>query len=388
MDQETALLPLPERMAKLTETGPGTDMGQLLRTFWHPIAVADQLAPGTARPIRVMCEDLTLYRGQSGKPFLVGGHCPHRRTLLHTGWVLGDEIRCIYHGWKFSGNGRCTEAPAEGPETAARISIPNYPLHEYSGLIFAYMGQGEAPPFELPRKEAFEKQNLIVFGRLQVWPCNWFQMVENSLDAVHVSFVHLAGKVGPFGEAVTASIPSLEYLETEAGIRQIATRSNDNVRTSEWSFPNNNHIITPGRTKTSPWVHRGVWNVPVDDEHTYKVGVYAIPSEGEEIDRATIEHFEKFSDYNPAHHHDELFSGKAWPEDPSLQLTPAQDYVAVRGQGTIADRVNERLGKSDAGIVLLRRIFWREMELLRKGKRTKQWCRLQQSAAHQGRKAS
>lgn len=388
MDQETALLPLPERMAKLTQTGPGTDMGQLLRTFWHPIAVSDQLAPGSARPIRIMCEDLTLYRGESGKPYLIGGHCPHRRTLLHTGWVQGDEIRCIYHGWKFNGSGRCTEAPAEGPETAARLSIPNYPLQEYAGLIFAYMGQGEAPPFELPRKEAFEKQNLIVFGRLQVWPCNWFQMVENSLDAVHVSFVHLAGKVGPFGEAVTASLPSLEYLETEAGIRQIATRSTDNVRISEWSFPNNNHIITPGRTKTSPWVHRGVWNVPVDDHHTYKIGVYAIPSEGDDIDRATIEHFEKYSDYNPADHHNELFAGKAWPEDPSLQLTPAQDYVAVKGQGSIADRVNERLGKSDAGIVLLRRIFWREMDLLRKGKPTKQWRRLQQSAARQGRKAS
>lgn len=388
MDDSIGLLPLQERMAKLTETGPDTDMGRLLRRFWHPIAVGEGLKPGSARPIRVMSEDLTLYRGESGKAYLIGGHCAHRRTQLHTGWVQGEEVRCIYHGWKFDGLGQCTEAPAEEAGTAGKVRIAGYPLHEYGGLIFAYLGAGEAPAFELPRKNAFEQPNLIVFGRLQVWPCNWFQMVENSLDAVHVSFVHLAGKVGPFGEAVTASIPQLEYLETDAGIRQIATRGANNVRISEWSFPNNNHIVTPGRLKTSPWVNRGVWNVPVDDTHTFKIGLYAIPSEGEDIDRETMAHFNKYADYNPAHHHDELFAGTGWPEDPSLQLTPAQDYVAVKGQGSIADRVNERLGKSDAGIVLLRRICWREMDLIRQGKPTKSWKRLEQSEAQQGRRAS
>jgi len=189
--------------------------------------------------------------------------------------------------------------------------------------------------------------------------------------------VHLAGKVGPFGEAVTAAIPKLEYSETDAGIRQVATRSATNVRVSDWSFPNNNHIVTPGRTEDAPWVHRGVWNVPVDDTHTYKVGVYAIQSQGPEQDRATLEHFEKYGDYNPADHHDELFLEKKWPEDPSLQLTPAQDYVAMMGQGLIVDRARERLGKSDSGIMLLRKIFWREMEALREGRPTKAWRRLE-----------
>ncbi|MFM1816971.1 MAG: hypothetical protein RLZ98_3666 [Pseudomonadota bacterium] len=387
MDDTSHQAQLAERLQKLTETGPATDMGRLLRRFWQPIAVSDSLSPGTARAVRVMSEDLTLYRGESGKAYLVGGHCPHRRTLLHTGWVQGDEVRCIYHGWKFDGTGQCTEAPAEGSETASKVAIPGYPLHEYAGLVFAYMGEGAPPEFDLPRKDAFEKPDLIVFGRLQVWPVNWFQMVENSLDAVHVSFVHLAGKVGPFGEAVTANIPKLEYEETEAGIRQIATRGENNVRVSEWSFPNNNHIVTPGRRKDSPWVHRGVWNVPVDDHHTYKIGVYAIPSEGPDIDRETLAHFDKYADYNPADHHDALFAGRGWPEDPSLQLTPAQDYVAVKGQGTVADRLNERLGKSDAGIVLLRRICWREMGLVAAGQPTKSWRRLQRSSAGQTAKA-
>jgi len=366
-----------DKLGLLPQCGPGTPMGDLLRLFWHPIATAASLKTGEAQAIRVMGEDLTLYRGESGRPYLVGGLCPHRLTRLHTGWVQGENIRCIYHGWRFDGAGQCNEAPAEGPQTAARVRIEGYPLTEYCGLIFAYMGKGEVPPFDLPRKPEFEKSGLIVIARKQVWPCNWFQMVENSLDAVHVSFVHLAGKVGPFGEAVTASIPQLEYSETDAGIRQIATRSKSNVRVSDWSFPNSNHIVTPGRSKDSPWVHRGVWNVPVDDTHTMKIGVYAIPSEGPERDQATIDHFAKYGDYNPADHHDTLFVQREWPEDPSLQLTPAQDYVAIRGQGAIADRMHERLGKSDTGIVLLRRLFWREMELMKSGAPTKQWHRLE-----------
>lgn len=367
---------MAERLHRLTETGPDTDMGRLLRSFWQPVAVSQSVKPGTARPLRVMGEDLTLYRGESGRAYLVAGRCAHRLTVLHTGWVQGEEIRCIYHGWKYAGSGQCTEAPAEGAVAAARIVIAAYPVREYCGLVFTYMGGGGPPEFDLPRKDAFERENLIIFSRIQIWPCNWFQMVENSLDAVHVSFVHLAGKVGPFGDAVTAAIPKLEYSETDAGIRQVARRSETNVRVSDWTFPNNNHIVTPGRTKDAAWVHRGVWNVPVDDTHTYKVGVYAIPSAGEDADRATREHFEKYGDYNPADHHDELFFDKLWPDDPSLQLTPAQDYVAIMGQGPIVDRARELLGQSDAGILLLRKIFWREMEAIRSGRPLKEWRRL------------
>lgn len=369
-------MPAADKMALLTQCSRGTPMGNLLRCFWQPVGLSDSVKPGTARPLRVLNEDLTLYRGESGQAHLVGGRCAHRLTMLHTGWVQGEEIRCIYHGWKYDGAGQCKQAPAEGDKTASRVRIAGYPVKEYCGLIFAYLGVGEAPEFDLPRKGEFEKPGLIVFAREQIWPCNWFQMVENSLDAVHVSFVHLAGKVGPFGEAVTGSIPSLVYHETEAGIRQVATRSETNVRISDWSFPNNNHIVTPGRTKDAAWVHRGVWNVPVDETHTLKFGVYAIPSAGTDEDKATAAHFEKYGDYNPADHHDALFLEKLWPEDPSLQLTPAQDYVAIIGQGSVVDRNAERLGKSDAGIVLMRRVFWREMDALQSGAPGKQWSRL------------
>ncbi|HXF34360.1 MAG TPA: Rieske 2Fe-2S domain-containing protein, partial [Candidatus Acidoferrales bacterium] len=101
------------QLGLLTQTGPDSLMGKLLRRFWHPIAVAERLAPGTAQSLRIMCEDLTLYRGESGKAYLVGGRCAHRCTVLHTGWVKDDQIRCMYHGWRYDGDGRCTEMPAE-----------------------------------------------------------------------------------------------------------------------------------------------------------------------------------------------------------------------------------------------------------------------------------
>ena len=131
MTQSLSQLTNAERLALLTQVGPGTDMGRLLRRFWHPVAVAAKTAPGKARAIKVLGEELTLYRGESSAFHLVDGRCPHRRTLLHTGWVQGEEVRCIYHGWKFSGAGQCTEAPAEGAETAAKIRIKAYPVREY-----------------------------------------------------------------------------------------------------------------------------------------------------------------------------------------------------------------------------------------------------------------
>jgi len=369
-----------ERLHHLVQCAPDTPMGKLLRQFWHPIALAGRLKPGSSRGLRALGEDLTLYRGQSEKHYLVAGRCAHRRTFLHTGWVQGEEIRCVYHGWKYDGTGQCTEAPAEGAATAAKIKIAAYPLREYAGMLFAYMGKGEPPNFDLQRKPEFESDDYIVLAREQIWPCNWFQQVENSLDAVHVSFVHHAGIVGSFGEAISQDIPKLEYFETESGIRQIATRSPTNVRVSDWTFPNFNHIITPGRTRDEPWVHRGVWNVPLDDTHTRKYGVFAIPKQNPDDDCEMLEYCNRHLDYSPAEHHEALFERREFPTEPLIELTPAQDYFAIMGQGEIADRVNERLGKSDAGIVLLRRIFWREMDLIAQSRPTKVWRKLEQPA--------
>src|SRR5689334_15344061 len=102
-----------DKLRLLTQTGVDTDMGRLLRRFWQPVALSREVEPGTAAPVMVMGEELTLFRGVSGKAYLVGGTCAHRRTVLHTGWVEGERIRCTYHGWQYDGTGQCTQRPAE-----------------------------------------------------------------------------------------------------------------------------------------------------------------------------------------------------------------------------------------------------------------------------------
>jgi 5,5'-dehydrodivanillate O-demethylase oxygenase subunit len=380
MEQKKRLQQRAQRLKQLVHCGPETDMGKLLRRFWHPIALAREVQPGRSVSTRILGEDLTLYRGDSGRVYAIGARCAHRKTLLHTGWVVGEEIRCMYHGWQYDGHGRCTFRPAEADATPPDITIGGYPTQEYAGLIFAYMGPLPAPPFDLPRKDIFERSDTLYFTRAEPWNCNWLQQVENSLDAVHVSFVHQKGKVGVFGAAVSNAVPDLDYVETDAGIRQIATRGKNNVRISDWTFPNANHIVVPGLQKEDPWIHVGHFVVPNDDEHTTRIIAYAIPSTTPEADRRITDYFAQYGGYNPADHHDALFRANHYPEDPLIQLTSAQDYVAAMGQGVIADRSDEWLGRSDTGIALLRSIFLREMEAVRRGRNPKQWNRLAQPA--------
>jgi len=364
-----------ELLGMLTQTTPGTEMGRLLRQFWHPIALSKDLASGSAVPVKVLGEELTLYRGATGTPHLVAGRCRHRQTLLHTGWVEGDRIRCMYHGWQFAGDGTCTERPAEKEkQPPAACRIPAYAVHEYAGLVFAWLGEGPAPAFDLPRKDCLEAEGVVVVATRESWRINWFQQIENSLDATHVSFVHRALRVASFGDAVTAAIPELSYAETEAGIEQTARRGEDNVRKSNWTFPNNNHVVVPGLGAGDPWIDFVIWMVPADDEYSTRFTLYAFKPQNEEQKQRFLGQFERFGQYNADEHYEELFLQRKGPaEEDVIGLISAQDYLAQRGQGVIADRELELLGRSDLGIVTLRRIFWREMEALRNGQPTKQW---------------
>ncbi len=382
MDQQgnarAANLPLADRLKLLAHTGSGTEMGAFLRRFWQPVFRSHKIAKGEAKGIRIFDEELTIYRGESGQPHLVSGRCPHRRTVLHTGWVEGEDIRCMYHGWKFDQTGKCLERPPEHEVSPpASICIKSYPVREYSGLIFAYMGAGDPRDFELTRKDELEEPNRITLVREETWPCNWLQTVENSLDAAHVSFAHMQGTVGSFGATVSRKVPKLEYLETDAGIRQIATRGPNNVRISDWTFPNNNHILQPPPSPDEPWMDIVLWLVPVSDTVTKRFTLYCRPSVGKAGDDKLLRYFEeKVEGYCSSQFHSDLFDEHKYPDDDFMQLTSAQDYVAQVGQGPIVDRTEENLGTSDAGIVLLRRILWRELLAIREGRPTKQWRKL------------
>ena len=372
-----------QQFKQLTECSRCKPMGRLLRTFWQPVALAESVEAGGAIPLLIMGEELTLYRGDSGALHLVGGRCAHRRTLLHTGWVVGEEIRCIYHGWQFDGKGACVNRPAEANTGMPRTQIPAYPVREYMGLVFAYMGEGEQPEFDLPRKLQLEREGTLVANGRERWDNNWFQQVENSLDAVHVSFVHMALTVGPFGAAVTGAIPELSYEETGSGIRQTAKRSATNVRVSDWTFPNNNHVTVPGLAPEDPWIDVFVWMIPNDEQNTTRFMIYGQqPGASAESRQRFEEYFAKYGKYDPAEHHDELFASREWnnPDDKFVGLTAAQDYLSIRGQARITAREDEILGRSDLGIVTLRKLFFRELALQEAGQPTKAWRKQDEAA--------
>src|SRR5262245_36978088 len=129
----------------LTRVGPGTPMGELLRRYWMPVAGASELDKEPIKPVRLMGEDLVLYRDASGHYGLLDRHCPHRRADLTQGWVERNGIRCSYHGWLMDERGRCIEQPYEdvanpGAASKERCNTKAYPVHETAGLLFAYLG--------------------------------------------------------------------------------------------------------------------------------------------------------------------------------------------------------------------------------------------------------
>ncbi|MGE0652490.1 MAG: Rieske 2Fe-2S domain-containing protein, partial [Alphaproteobacteria bacterium] len=171
--------------ADFVRTGPGTLAGRYLRNFWQPILLSEELVPERPLRIRVMDEWLTAYRGASGSAYVTEDRCPHRSTLLSLGWIEGDNLRCFYHGWMFGSDGRCVEQPAEGNNTLKdRVRIKAYPVREYMGMVFAYLGEGEAPEFPLFPEIDIEKD--AVFFRRHEVPCNYFQRIENDLDELHI----------------------------------------------------------------------------------------------------------------------------------------------------------------------------------------------------------
>src|SRR5579883_3569864 len=161
--------------------GPGTLMGAVLRRFWQLVAVTDKFALGSARPVRILNEDLTVYLGETGTPHVVAFRCAHRGTQLSTGWVEGDCIRCFYHGWKYDQTGQCVEQPAEDAGFAAKVRIKAYPTREYLGMIFGYFGEGPAPRF--PTYSQLEEEGVLEAHSYDR-ACSYFNSIENNMDEV------------------------------------------------------------------------------------------------------------------------------------------------------------------------------------------------------------
>ena len=184
-----------EQNERLTQVGPGTPMGNLLRRYWQPVAVAIELEREPVRRVRFLGEDLTLYRSAAGAYGLITDVCPHRCMSLEFGIPDARGLRCAYHGWVFDGDGNCVEQPFEDrnyPEARYRdrIKVTAYPVRELGGLLFAYFGPQPAPL--LPRWDLLVRDDLDAAVEIHPLPCNWLQCMDNAADPVHFEWLHAA----------------------------------------------------------------------------------------------------------------------------------------------------------------------------------------------------
>ncbi len=354
-------------------TGPGTLAGRYLRTFWHPVYLAAELPAGRAVPVRIMSEDFTLYRGEGGQPHAVAFRCAHRGTQLSTGWVEGDCIRCFYHGWKYDPTGQCVEMPAEDPSFPSRVRIRAYPTAEYLGLIFVYLGEGEPPP--LPRYPDFEQDGVLLTSSY-VRHCNYFQNIENGLDPVHTAFAHRESR-GTF--VGLEGVPRMTGEESPWGITMYGTRPNGKVRVNQFGMPNVLHIMLPAGTREAGWMDALAWRVPVDDEthRSFNVNLVHVTGEAAERYRAWLASQPPYTGPSAVELGDAVLRGELRVDDIEDRsvIVNVQDYVAQVGQGRIQDRRQERLGRSDVLVILLRRIWARELRAFAEGRPLKAWTR-------------
>ena len=354
---------VPKEDAELTRIGPGTPAGEYLRRFWHPVCYADELADVPVG-LKILGEELVAFRDFSGRIGLVEAHCPHRGTSLEFGLVSERGIRCCYHGWLFDVDGTILETPGEpaGSTFKDRLCHGAYPVHEFQGIIFAYMGPPDDIP-DFPFFDTYEREGYrLMPGKRYDYPCNWLQILENAMDPVHASFLHTIVAGTQFTDEFGV-IPNLDFLETPAGMISMGTRRvGDNVwvRTTECVLPNVQQIAPiwndgkgPEEGLDGPMMTR--WIVPRDDASTMLLELRHI-SETEEREPAW------WLDRN------QMLPAQL-PESDVLrdqQLQPS-DYEAQVSQRPIAIHGLEHLGATDRGVTMFRRQLRRGIRAVQAG---------------------
>jgi nitrite reductase/ring-hydroxylating ferredoxin subunit len=342
----------------LTETGPGTRMGELLRRYWHPVALASEAA-ATPKPVRALSEDLILFRDGAGRPGLVHARCAHRGTTLYYGRVEERGIRCCYHGWLFDVEGRCLDQPCEpgGGLHKDRIRQPWYPVAERYGLIFAYLGPPERQPV-LPRWDIMERlapDEIVVaddnmMSGDKVIPCSWTHHLDNIPDHYHVPILHGAISGIQFGELL-GRMPAITWEYTTKGLNTIARRTLDDgkilLRIDEGILPNIRVIPDPGVSRYGQSESIS-WLLPVDDTHYM---LYAALRKSPGWSRTKTKPGGKFWTEMTAEDH---------------QRHP-DDFEAQAGQGPLTLHSDEHLATTDTGVVMLRRMLLQQADAVAEG---------------------
>ena len=345
---------------KLTQVGPGTPMGELLRRDWYPVATVPDLDAEPVLSVKLLGENRALYRNDHGDLGLVSERCPHRGASLAYGIPEDDGLRCSYHGWKFAPSGRCIEQPAEpdGSTFRHRVQIPAYPVQEMGGLIWAYLGPEPAPL--LPRYDLFVRDDLERQVGVTRLPCNWLQIMENSLDPVHLEYLH--GMLTNYtlkrqGKPPAAKIKHHEKIRFQVfdyGISKQRLLEGDPEDSDDWQvghpilFPN---ILAVGDHRVPEFQI----SVPMDDTSTYVVWYWTRPLEAGAAPQSP--HAIRVAE-NPYRHD----NGRL-----VVETINGQDMMAWVTQGPISDRTTERLGTSDQGIILYRTMLEENMRKVERG---------------------
>jgi len=356
----------------LTRVGPGTPMGELFRHYWLPVGISLDLKDKPTF-VRVLGEDLVLFRDSSGRVGLLGALCSHRRANLCLGTVAQNGLRCRYHGWLYDTHGRVLHTPSEPPESTFKDSVTHlaYPVQELGGIIFAYLGPQPTPL--LPRYNFVAEEGDRYVKITGISNCNWLQCVENGIDPLHVSFLH--GDVWTDLEVE----PEMGFEETEHGLVHKAVRPGKeagiyNYREHHLVMPGISCGGSPGRVLENPSGTPAMsarWSVPIDDAHTliirctYKPASNTGQFKHDPIARAwrplQIEPYKEYRNLKD-------------DEEPVLGYTMAraiasEDASLLDSLGSIVDRENENLLPfGDFGIVALRDLYLKEIGAVRAGR--------------------
>jgi 5,5'-dehydrodivanillate O-demethylase len=367
-----------EQNDRYTRVGPGTPCGELMRRYWHPIAAVSQMKSRNTMPIRLLGEDLVLYKDRSGTFGLIEPRCPHRRMSLLYGVPQQRGLRCAYHGWVWDETGKCLEQPYEETEDPEgrfkeKVRARAYPVQVLAGLVFAYLGPEPAPL--LPRWDVYAATGVVRDIGYQVLPCNWLQCQENSLDPVHLEWLHedfanwVREQIGRTDLKRKKTVhDKIGFDVFEYGIVKRRVYKGGSEEDTAWKdghpivFPNMLRQGGSGLEQKS-WRALGPAfqvRVPIDDTHTghWWVACYEKAPEDPEQKDEDVPFFQP-----PLPTLDETGT----PQWGILDSNSAQDVAAWMTQGGIADRTAENLGRSDKGIILFRRMLEDNIRMVEDG---------------------
>ncbi|MGH6990021.1 MAG: Rieske 2Fe-2S domain-containing protein [Stellaceae bacterium] len=353
----------------LTRTGPGTPCGDLLRRYWQPIALVRDVAPGAPpQHVRIMGEDLVLFRDDRGRLGLLGLHCSHRCADLSYGRVEDGGLRCVYHGWLFDIEGSCLDQPGEPEGGAHRDAIRHkaYPVVERGGAVFAYLGPAPAPLF--PNYPPFLVPEANRVANRWLSNCNFLQGSEGNIDPVHTSYLHRFDPARQAGERqalqavyVGDSRPNVSIMDTRFGVRIFAERKvapgKKVLRVTNFVMPNNSAIGSGTRGSCTM-----LWHVPIDDTNHWRFEFFSHPRQS--MDHAAMERridAERAEGYrarrNPANRWLQNRDEMDWSYLGMGTYFPVHDLFVTESQGAIHNHRNEHLATSDIAIARARRLM-------------------------------